>query len=227
MIVRENIRLLIPAYNVENYLDELICEVSKYLPVKNILVVDDGSNDRTAEIARNQDVDLIVHEKNLGKGAALLSGFDYLIERGSEWVITMDGDLQHDPASLPEFIERAVKGNYDLVIGERKRNAGGMPWDRRFSNFTTSLLLSLASGQRIRDSQCGYRLIRCNILKDIEIYSSGYEFETECLLKLSKAGARIGWIEIPTRYRGAASSINRFRDTLRFLKVYLRFIITG
>ncbi len=219
-----NIRLLIPAYNVAANLGDLIEEALKYIPAQNIIVVDDGSTDRTSQIARRFGVELLSHDKNQGKGAALLNGFNYLIKRGVEWVITIDGDMQHDPAMLPDFIAKAESGRYDIVIGAR-RLAGNMPWDRRFSNWSTSWLLSLVTGRKIKDSQSGYRLIRCSLLKAIELQSSGYEFETECLLKLSRAGAEFGWIDIPTHYKGAPSSINRFKDTLRFLKIVVRFVL--
>ena len=232
-----NIRLLIPAYNVAAYLAELLEEALKYIPAQDIIVVDDGSTDRTSQIARRFGVELLTHEKNQGKGAALLNGFNYLIKRGVEWVITIDGDMQHDPAMLPDFIAKAESGEYDIVIGAR-RLAGNMPWDRRFSNWSTSRILLLVTGRKIKDSQCGYRLIRCSLLRSLippfsplnkggrgDQWSRGYEFETECLLKLSRAGAEFGWIDIPTHYKGAPSSINRFKDTLRFLKVVIRFVL--
>ncbi len=225
MIVNEDVRLLIPCYNVENYLDVLLTVALKHIPANRVLVVDDGSSDQTSEIARRYGVELIVHTKNLGKGSTLRDGFDYLIKSGADWVITIDGDMQHDPALLTDFIEYAIDGNYDLVIGSRRYDLGGMPWDRRLSNYITSLFLSIVLRKRLRDSQCGFRLIRCRLLEGLEFISTGYEFETECLLKLSQAGAKIGSIDIPTRYSGASSSIKRFRDSLKFLGVVLRFIL--
>ncbi len=218
-----NVWLLIPAYNVEPYISKLLEQAVLYIPARMIVVIDDGSHDRTAEIAESKGVNLLSHSYNRGKGAALQTGFDYLLEQDAEWVITIDGDLQHDPSMLPDFIKQAEQGDYDIVIGTRRRDMGGMPWDRRFSNWGTSLLLSIITGQKIRDSQSGYRLIRCSLLKGLKFDCTGYDFETEFLLKLSRAGARIGIVNIPTLYKGAPSSINSFIDTLKFFRVIIRF----
>jgi len=222
---KSNICLLIPAYNVEKYLPQLLDEALKHFNAPSILVVDDGSSDNTGKIAQDYDVELTNHERYFGKGAALKSGFNYLIGRDAEWIITIDGDMQHDPALLPQFIDYAEQGDYDLVIGARKRNFSDMPWDRRFSNWSTSTLMSLITGENIRDGQCGYRLLRCSKLAGLRLDTKGYEFETECLLKMVQTGARIAWIDIPTHYSGAPSSIKRLRDIIRFLKVVIRFII--
>ncbi|MCF7810202.1 glycosyltransferase family 2 protein [bacterium] len=222
---KNSIGLLIPAYNVEKYLPVLLDAAFKYFKAGKILVVNDGSIDNTAEIASTYEVGLISHENNLGKGAALMTGFDYFLKQGYDWIITIDGDLQHDPKLLPQFIRFAEKTDYDLVIGARNRKNSNMPWDRRFSNWSTSKILTLLNGKEIRDSQCGYRLIRCNKLTKINCDSNGYEFETECLLKMLHSGAKIAWIDIPTHYSGAPSSIKRFRDIVRFLKVVVKFVV--
>lgn len=218
-----NVWLLIPAYNVEPYIGKLLEQAVLHIPAHMIVVVDDGSHDRTAEIAESKGVNLLSHSYNRGKGAALQTGFDYLLDRGADWGITIDGDLQHDPSMLPDFIEQAEQGNYDIAIGTRKRDMGGMPWDRRFSNWGTSLLLSIITGQKIRDSQSGYRLIKCSLLKGLKFDCTGYDFETEFLLKLSRVGARMGAVNIPTLYEGAPSSINSLFDTLKFFRVIIRF----
>ncbi len=219
--------LLIPAYNVAPMFGQLIDGALKYLPADRILVVDDGSTDQTGEIAHERGVMVISHESNQGKGAALRSGFDHLCRQNADWIITMDGDLQHAPALIPAFIEAAAGGEYDVVIGCRQWDTGGMPWDRRFSNRSTSLILSLVTGLRIRDSQCGFRLIRRKLLDGLKLRGRRFEFETECLLRLARRGARLGWVGIPTMYDGAPSSINRFTDTIRFVKVVLRHLISG
>jgi glycosyltransferase involved in cell wall biosynthesis len=169
-------------------------------------------------------VQLLAHERNLGKGAALKDGLAFIHGRGAQWGITLDGDLQHDPAHLPDFLRLANENKHDLIIGARRRNQGGMPWDRRFSNWITSQTLSLVTGRPLRDVQCGYRMIRMTAIEGLTIRSNHYDFETEMLLSLADRGARIGWMPIMTRYHDSESSINRLMDTLRFLKVLFNFI---
>ncbi len=218
-----NIAALIPAYNVEPYIGILIDRLKNYLPPENILIVNDGSTDRTGEIARLCDVTVIENETNCGKGFALRKGFDYLINKNADWIITLDGDRQHDPDMVPDFIQTAQASNADLIIGVRKRS-GNMPWDRRFSNWSTSLLLSIVAGRKILDAQSGYRMIRGSALRGMEFETGRYDFETEYLLKSIKKGAKLGWVDIPTIYSGSPSSMHRVKDTIRFLRVVFRSV---
>jgi len=217
--------IVIPAYNVGKFLSEVLQMTKLYIPVHRIIVVDDGSSDNTAEIAREQNVLILSNPKNMGKGFALKTGISYIIQRNPGWIITMDSDLQHDPELLPEFIKRASKNREDIIIGERKRH-GTMPWDRRFSNFSTSKLLSIFTGIQIKDAQCGYRLFRGSFADVDNLRGNNYDFETECLLYWTKRGARIGWLPIPTIYSGAPSSMHRLKDTFRFLRIIFRNLIS-
>ncbi len=221
----DTIWLIIPAYNVGKYLNTLLTQSVFRIPAERTVVVDDGSSDETAEIAGMHGVWLLRHQGNMGKGLSLRDGLDYVAGKGGEWVITMDGDCQHDPAIIPEFIKAGESGKFDIIIGSRRRSGTKMPWDRRLSNKLSSLLISLVSGQKMEDVQCGYRMIRMDSIKDIIFTRDKYDFEMELLLKMIRKGARVGWVDIPTRYNGAPSSIRRLPDTLRFLKIvslYLR-----
>lgn len=215
----EGLWLLIPAYNAGRHIGELLKKTAQYIPQQRTIVVDDGSVDETAEFAVTSGVEVLSHKPNRGKGFALKRGFEHLNSKGAEWIICIDADLQHDPAVLPDFINAARLNKYDLVIGKRVRRGSRMPLDRRFSNWITSLFLTLLTGTRIEDAQSGYRLIRTRILNGLELTANRYDFEIEYLLKSIKSGARIGWINIPVIYSGERSSIHRFRDTLRFLKI--------
>jgi glycosyltransferase involved in cell wall biosynthesis len=217
--------LVIPAYNVEPWLGNLLDRSLAHIPPNRTLVIDDGSCDATARIASERGVQVIHHKENLGKGAALRSGLRHLLDLSVQWAITMDGDLQHDPDCLPRFLEISRNGGFDLIIGERPRNVGNMPCDRRFSNWSSSLLLSIVTGVRIRDAQCGFRAIRLDALNGQLPKADRYEFETELLLQMASRSARIGWVPIPTKYHGSHSSINRFSDTLRFLGIIMQHLL--
>lgn len=216
-----NIAVLIPSYNVGKYIDRLIEKVAAYIDTENILVVNDGSDDDTAVKTEAMGALVLTHDRNYGKGAALQTGFEYLTEAGFEWIITLDGDMQHDPDCIPEFLSAGGSNDYDIIIGARIR-AGDMPWDRRFSNWSTSTFLSLITGRKIIDSQSGYRMIRSKFVADVKFESKYYDFEIECILKWIKLNARFGWVNIPTIYNDAQSSIHRGVDTMRFFRTVFR-----
>ncbi len=218
--------LIIPAFNLESYLEELLDKVSYNFTPSNIIVVDDGSTDKTASIARSHGVNLIVHPANYGKGAALKSGFKFFLETDGKWVMTIDGDMQHSPDSIPEFIKATETGKHDVIIGTRLSKLDDMPFDRRFSNLTTSKVLSLITRNNIHDSQCGFRLISRTMVEGLtELPGNRFEFETECILEWTMRDAQFGWINVPTHYHGSSSSINRVHDTLLFCKVTTRHLL--
>jgi len=218
--INQDIWLLIPAFNVGRHIEVLLKQVFEYVAADRIIVVDDGSTDETANLAEANGVAVISNSRNMGKGIALHKGFEYIFEHGGDWIITIDGDLQHNPDDLPAFISCALSGSSDIVIGDRT-NRAGMPLDRRLSNWLSSLTLSLVTGVKIKDGQCGYRLLRTSKLKRLELYASYYDFETEYLLKMLSMGAKLEWVQIETIYQKEESSIRRFSDTVRFIKMII------
>ena len=154
--------ILIPAHNVDKVVAEVINNVESLgFPV---IVVDDGSDDNTYESAKSTGAIVLRHEKNLGKGAALRAGFDYILNpstgSGFDAVITMDSDGQHDPALLNDFIKNAESNNSAFISGNRMHNTAAMPGIRVFTNRLTSWVLSKKIGQHVPDTQCGYRFIK-------------------------------------------------------------------
>ncbi len=219
------IGVVIPAYNVGRQLDSVLLKTLEYLPPNLIYVVDDGSFDSTAEIAVRNRVVLLVHKTNRGKGEALKSGFKMAMADGLDGVITMDGDGQHDPAYIPEFISIMKTTGADIVLGRRQIKIGKMPLDRVFSNFLSSLIISIIVGKWVVDTQCGFRLIRTAVLRDIFLFSSYYEIETELLIKAIRAGFQIAYCPIPLKYGDEESHIRRFADIRRFCQTVIRLIM--
>ncbi len=212
---------VIPSFNVERTLSEVISKVSQFVAPVHIIVVDDGSVDQTAEIARKAGVVVLQNRLNRGKGFSLNRGFQYAIRNYYDAIITLDGDLQHDPLEIPKFIDYYYQTNFDLILGDRTGDLSNMPLDRQFSNKMTSLIISLLTGQRVRDSQTGYRLIKTNILKSISLISNRYETESELLVKALLLGYKITHVPIKTVYNDQQSHIHRFIDTLRFIKIII------
>lgn len=215
--------VLIPAFNAAATLPELIRRIEPYLPREQVLVVDDGSKDRTAAIAIAEGVRVLRHDRNFGKGRALRTGFDYVVRSTSDqMVVTMDADLQHRPEELPSFFAMHQLSGFDLLIGYRARWGTSMPFPRKLSNSITSFLVSARTGVAIRDSQCGYRLIARRVLESVETTADGYEAETEFLIKAAQKGFRIGCVPISTVYADERSYMTNARTTFRFLNTLLK-----
>lgn len=168
---------------------------------------------------------LIRHPVNLGKGEALKTGFRAVLKAGLDGVITLDGDGQHDPGCIPNFLRALSITNSDIILGTRSLRLGAMPLDRIFSNRMSSLLVSALSGKWIPDSQCGYRLIRTVVFKNLTLQTGHYETETELLVKAVRRGCRIGFCPIPVRQVQGSSHIRRFQDTVRFLWLLYRLLM--
>jgi glycosyltransferase involved in cell wall biosynthesis len=215
--------VLIPALNAAQTVGQLLGGLRRHVAIESIVVVDDGSSDETAAIAKAAGAVVLSHEANRGKGAALRTGFQYILSSsGHESVITMDADLQHDPEDVPKFLTAWQSGDLDLILGYRQRIGRGMPIHRVLSNTITSALVSARTGVRIRDSQTGFRLIARSVLSSIDVQADGYEAETEILIKAARNGFRIGGVPIATIYNSAPSHMTNWKTTKRFLQVLLR-----
>ena len=207
---------VIPFYNEKETLNHVLDETTKY--VQFLFAVNDGSNDDNyADERKTQKVKFIKHEKNYGKGKALHAGFKEAISSGYESIITLDADLQHDPKYIPRLIEGLKL--FDIVIGNRLNNLKGMPVQRRLSNKLTSFFLTLKTGQKILDSQCGFRAYSAKVLREVDPNYSGFEAESEILVKAAKKGFKIGFVEVPTIYSNENSKMRPVKAIFGFLRV--------
>ncbi len=223
-----DVSVVIPAYNEENRLDDVLSQTLLYIPAKRIFVIDDGSVDATREIAVKRRVRIHSHPRNSGKGVALRTGFQLAGETGADVIVTLDGDGQHSPHAIPLLVERLQKNDCDLVIGTRSFSMGTMPFDRIVSNRLSSLIVSAISGRWIPDSQCGLRAIRAKRLSDLKLTTRHYDTETEIILRAARQRWKIGFCPIALVYqKDDGSNINRLSDTARFCKLCLRVLLTS
>jgi glycosyltransferase involved in cell wall biosynthesis len=214
---------VIPAYNEQEKLPSVLKSAKRYIPARNIVVVDDGSTDETARTAEREGVQVIRHRHNMGKGASLRTGFDRLITTpGIEAIFTLDADGQHDPDEMPSLIEKFEAEKPDVLIGNRMGGTQIMPRLRLWTNRVTSAIISRRTGHTIEDSQCGYRVLRSSLLRRIDLRTSHYETESELLIKAGKVNAVILSVPIVTIYAGEVSAIHPLRDTLRFFLLVIR-----
>ena len=216
--------ILIPTFNEAKAIGALISAIKQ----RNIdvYVSDDGSTDDTVRIAKKLGVHVITNAVRTGKGATLRRGFDHLLPLDYTGVIVMDGDGQHAPEDLEGFLKKINEDAQCIIIGDRLINPQGMPWIRLMTNKIMSFIISIGCGQKVNDTQSGFRYINLDIYKNLQITTSGYEIETEVLMKSAKKGYTIYSVPIKTIYGDETSKIQPFHDTIRFLKYYCKEIIT-
>lgn len=211
----------IPAYNEGQALGVLLQELKKR--GLSAIVVDDGSRDQTYAIACQYASCVIRHKKNLGKGRSLRTAIAYLLEREQcDYLITMDADGQHASSDLPLFLSEAGLGT-PFVLGNRMHNPFSMPRMRVMTNRFMSWLISRLTHQVIPDSQCGFRLIKREVLEKIQVHTDKFEIESEILLNVARAGFVIKSIPIQSIYfKHKKSNIRPFSDAVRFINLLFR-----
>lgn len=210
--------LIIPAFNEEPTIAGIVEAARQYVP--DVMVIDDGSEDATTLASALAGAMVHRFKDNLGKGEALKFGFWYAMDAGYDWVLTMDGDGQHDPRDLQNFLPELEK--YDLLLGNRMSDPARVPFKRRWANWLLSVMVSILAFRRIHDSQTGFRAYSANLLRRIRLSSSGYDLETEVLIKASRKGLRIGHCRVQTIYSGEISRFQNIRDGFRFILVLLK-----
>ena len=211
-----SIAVIIPAHNEARAIGPLTASVRRL--GHDVIVVDDGSSDGTGGAAASAGAVVLRTGQKSGKGNALRLGFDHALKKGYAAVVTMDGDGQHAPSDIHLFVAYFQKTGAPIVNGNRMRDPGGMPFVRRATNAFMSWVISLLCGQRIADTQCGFRLVSAEVLKSVTLECSDFEIETELLVKASRQGFKIASIDIQSIYRDEKSKIRPLRDTLRFIR---------
>jgi glycosyltransferase involved in cell wall biosynthesis len=222
----EKVLIAIPAFNEAVTIGTLLLDIKNRYPDLDILVIDDGSSDQTAEIAGDHDCFLVRNHNNQGKGSALVQSFEFAQQNNYTWAITLDADLQHPVSSIADFLDEISNGYADLILANRRDRTEKMPFHRQLSNGTTSIMISLiAHSRRIKDSQCGFRAYRVLNLKNLDKLVGGFQFESEILINLAKKQCRFSEVEIPTVYNQQKSSINLVNDTFLFIKFIISCIL--
>ena len=222
--MRIRVAAVIPAYNEAASIASVVAGIGSV--VERVIVVDDGSHDTTAEQARAAGAEVIVHDRNGGKGRAVRSGLARASRGPFTHVLLLDGDGQHLAAEAVRLVAAAADSGADAVLGERQFFRHNMPASRYYANRMGSRVLSWFVGLRLQDTQCGFRIFRLDALRAIRLTASGYEIETEMLVKLRRRGGTITSVPITAVYANEKSKLRPVRDTTRtcFLAVYYRFI---
>jgi len=218
---RPTVAAVIPAYLEEKHVGEVARRTLQQLG--DVLVVDDGSPDATAENARKAGAEVIVHEQNRGKGESIKTGLRHWLDRGFDYVMILDGDGQHLPEEIERFTAAAAARSAGLLIGTRMNDVRDMPLVRRLVNRYMSRKISRVCGQNIPDTQCGFRMVHRSVIPELLGGADRFDYETEMLILASRKGCRIESVPITTVYSDEVSSIHPVRDTLRFFKLMRRY----
>jgi len=221
---RPEVSLVIPANNEAETLGAVLDGAMPL--VDRVLVVDDGSDDGTADVARAAGADLLVHTERRGKGTALRSALDVLLPRVGGYLLFMDGDGQHDPADLPAMLaalERNPRPHVVLGCRLRQETRAEIPRLRYVTNLFGKFVLSRVTGLDVGDSQTGFRLISVDRLRELELDSSGFEIETEILLKLAARKIHLVNVPVSITYHPGRSHYRTVPDTYRVCMATLRY----
>jgi len=218
---------LIPAFNEAPHIASVVEQATPH--VAEVVVIDDGSGDGTADIARAAGATCLRLPRNCGKASALRAGIAFARDHSFTHVITLDGDGQHLPEDIPVLIRAAEETGADLVIGARGFDRAHMPRSRYFSNTIGSRVASALVGCKIQDSQSGFRLFRLDKLDPAKLRSRCYELEMEILIKMARSGCAIAHAPIRVIYDDGStrSKMKPVRDTVRVCLWSLAFRFLG
>lgn len=182
-----------------------------------VVVIDDGSTDPTAERAQGAGAVVLRLGSNRGKGAALRAGFRHVLEADADGVLTLDADGQHDPREIPTLVESWAASGAGIVIGSQLHLQDGMIPIRRFGNRFADRAISIFAGARVTGTQSGFRLYDARLLRCLRLTGTGYEMESEVIVKAIRSRFRV--LSVPVRVRqveGSKTSHYRsWRDTAR------------
>lgn len=211
---------VIPAYNEASCIADVVSRVVSC--VDAVVVVDDGSGDRTGEAARSHGACVVTHAVNRGLGASLATGFAAARRLEADAVVTLDADGQHDPDEIPKFLE-ALRGGADLVLGTRMRDPHGMPVVRRLAQWCGNAVTFLLFGAWVSDSQSGFRALSRDALARVEIRTNRMEVSSEIVAEACRLGLRL--VEVPIKAIYTEYSLSKGQNFLVGLKTLMKLVV--
>lgn len=205
----------IPCFNTEPFIADVISRARKY--VDQVIVIDDGSHDSTAVVAKDSKAIVINHGANKGYGESILSGFKAAKTNGADVIVTLDGDGQHNPDEIPRLLKLILRDGADLVIGSRfihppqstqLAKNGTMPQYRKFGVEIISFLYNFNSATKVSDAQSGFRAYNAEVLDALSLTEKGMGVSVETLIKAREKGFNIKEVPISCLYHSGSSTLN-------------------
>lgn len=210
--------VLIPTYNNAGTLGQVIDGVARY--TDHIIVVNDGSADNTADIlARYDFLKIVSYPQNAGKGVALRRGFQFAVEKGYDYAITIDSDGQHYPDDLPAFLEKLEETPGAIIIGARNMEQASVPGKSSFGHKFSNFWFWVETGIKAPDTQSGYRLYPVRRLSGMRFFTTKYEFEIEVIVRAAWAGIPVTFVPVKVYYAPKETRVSHFRPFRDFSRV--------
>lgn len=225
-----NVCVVIPAYNASRTIENIVIGALKH--VSKVIVADDGSTDNTAVAASRAGAEIVIIDKNRGKGNALRVLFQKTLDEGYDAVISMDADDQHDPEEIPKFLAAHIMYPEDIISGSRMSEKEKIPRARYNSMCIARYYISLAANQFLEDTQCGFRLYPLSIIKKIRLKTERFVSETELLMKAGDMGTDIRFVSIKTIYNENGTHFKPVNDLVAITAyvisyIYIKWFIEG
>jgi glycosyltransferase involved in cell wall biosynthesis len=197
----ENTLVIIPCYNEAATIGSVVLKVKNF--IDNVLVIDDGSTDDTVKIAKAAGANVISHKKNYGKSTAIKNGFKYAINKNFDYIITIDGDGQHNPDEIPAVLNNLKDNGNDIIVGNRSTNNKEMPTWRKIGKNILDYTTSFGNGGHITDSQNGFRAFNKKAMKALTPTLNGKAFcvESEQLIKAHELGLEVAHANVSCKYK--------------------------
>jgi glycosyltransferase involved in cell wall biosynthesis len=215
--------VIVPAYNEEDRIGPVIDAALRITP--HVVVIDDGSSDRTADVAMGRDVWVVAHPVNLGQGAALQTGIDFALGRGATYLVTFDADGQHRPEDIPRLVEALVDSGADFALGSRfLGSADGIPWTRALVLRAGVLFTRLVSRVDVSDAHNGLRAMTRRGAETLRIRFNGMEHASEIIDAVGKSGLK--YVEVPVRIRYTAATLAKGQSTGAAVGIGIRVLLS-
>lgn len=203
---RPKIIAAIPAYNEEKYIGSIVLKAQQYADA--VIVVDDGSTDQTAYVAKLAGASVIQHEQNKGKGVSIRRILAEAEKRNPDILVLLDADAQHNPDEIPNLLKPIVSEGFDLVIGSRERQRLNIPRYRRFGQRVLSYFSRLLSGEKVFDSECGFRAFSPKAVAELKLKQDGFAVEAEMISAATEKALKVIEVPISAIYTRDGSTLN-------------------